>query len=162
MSITTRRHWLARHPLASFFGLAFTLSWLVEVPLALQAHGVLGVQLPFALHYLAGFGPLLAAVIVSLAGGGRRGLAGLLGQLGRWRVGLGWWLVAISPLIALVLVSVVLSIADGKVSGHHRARRHRLLPVARLRGAAVLDCHVRCRRGDRLAGFRPAATATGT
>jgi len=117
MNIATRGHRLARHPLASYFGLAFALSWLIEVPLALQAHGLLGIELPFALHYLAGFGPLLAAVLVSLSCGGTRSLADLLGQLGRWRVGPSWWLVAVSPLVALVLVSAVVSTADGDVLG---------------------------------------------
>lgn len=108
---STPHKWFARHPLSSFFVLAFALAWLIEVPLALQARGILNAHLPFGLHYLAGFGPLLAAAVVSYGASGRIGLQRLLGRLLKWRVGWGWWLVALSPLIVLVLISLALRLA---------------------------------------------------
>jgi hypothetical protein len=49
----------------AFFALTFVVSWSVQVPLALSATGVLPVSPPMALHYLASFGPLLAALVVT-------------------------------------------------------------------------------------------------
>ena len=70
---------------APFFLLAFLLSWLVELPLALQAQGVVDLSLPFALHYLAGFGPLVAALFLTARNDGRRGLRTLVGSMACWR-----------------------------------------------------------------------------
>jgi membrane protease YdiL (CAAX protease family) len=98
--------WIERHPLAAFTLLAYGLSWVVQVPLALQAQDLLMTRIPFALHYLSGFGPLLAAFIITWKISGKQGLRELLGRLTKWRVGLKWWLVAISPLIALILLSL--------------------------------------------------------
>jgi hypothetical protein len=49
------------HSLLMFFVLAYALSWAVEIPLALQAHGLISVPIPRSLHYLAAYGPMLAA-----------------------------------------------------------------------------------------------------
>ena len=53
--------WVTRHPLASYFFVAYTVSWSLAVPLALQAQGVLAERLPWSLHYLTMFGPAAAA-----------------------------------------------------------------------------------------------------
>ena len=37
---------IARHPLTSFFVIAYAFSWLIEVPIALAAAGILPVTLP--------------------------------------------------------------------------------------------------------------------
>lgn len=49
------KEWVARHPLASYFVVAYTVSWSIAVPLALQAQGVLPERLPWSLHYLTMF-----------------------------------------------------------------------------------------------------------
>jgi CAAX protease family protein len=54
--------WFKRHPLSTYFVLAYAISWIVAVPLALQAQGITHTHLPFALHYLMAFGPALAAL----------------------------------------------------------------------------------------------------
>ena len=74
----SRHNSLVRHPLLSFFVLAFALSWLIEIPLALQARGILNAHLPFGLHYLTGFGPLIAAVAAVYGTSGRSGLKQIL------------------------------------------------------------------------------------
>jgi hypothetical protein len=71
--------WLKRHPLSTYFVLAYAISWIVAVPLALQAQGITHTQLPFTLHYLMAFGPALAARAVAsllheLLGGAQRKL----------------------------------------------------------------------------------------
>jgi membrane protease YdiL (CAAX protease family) len=104
--VNRKQSWIKRHPLVAFTLLAYGLSWVVQVPLALQALGLLMPRIPFALHYLSGFGPLLAAFIVTWKISGKEGLRELLGRLTKWEVGLKWWLIAISPLIALILLSL--------------------------------------------------------
>lgn len=94
-----------RHPLAAYFALAYLLSWAVQVPLALQAQGILKTNIPFRLHYLSGYGPLLAALILTWRISGKQGIRELLGRIGKWRVRPIWWLVAFSPLIALLVIS---------------------------------------------------------
>ena len=71
---------MRKSPLAAFFFLAFLLSWLVAVPLALQRMGVLPARLPYSLHYLMAFGPMLSALAVVAATEGRVGLRGLLAR----------------------------------------------------------------------------------
>jgi membrane protease YdiL (CAAX protease family) len=58
------RPWIARHPIASFYVAAYIYSWVVGVPLALQAQGVWAAGLDPALHYLTAFGPALAALTI--------------------------------------------------------------------------------------------------
>ncbi|MCX6048860.1 MAG: type II CAAX endopeptidase family protein [Chloroflexi bacterium] len=99
---------LKQHPVVAYFILAYALSWAVEIPLAVSAQGWLRVPVPPALHYLASFGPLLAALIVTAATEGSSGLRQLLAGLLKWRVGLGWILFAIlSPIILFGIAAVV-------------------------------------------------------
>jgi membrane protease YdiL (CAAX protease family) len=99
-----KRTWVERHPLVAFTLMAYGLSWSVQIPLALQAQGLLATRIPFSLHYLTGFGPLLSAFILTWWISGEKGLRDLLDRLTKWRVGLKWWLIAISPLMALILL----------------------------------------------------------
>jgi membrane protease YdiL (CAAX protease family) len=109
-----KRTWIERHPLAAFMLLAYGFSWAVQIPLALQSQNLLATRIPFELHYLSGFGPLLAAFIITWKISGKDGLHELLGRLTKWRVGWKWWLVAISPLIALILLSLGMEFLGGE------------------------------------------------
>jgi membrane protease YdiL (CAAX protease family) len=100
---------ISRHPLVSFFGMAFLFTWLAVIPLLLNPS--LPVQ-PFQiLGALAG--PTLSAVVVIAATQGRSGLKGFFKRYIQWREGLGWWLfVLFGILIALTLVaSAILGIS---------------------------------------------------
>lgn len=55
---------MKRHPTFAYLFFAFLFSWMVAVPLALQRSGVLSTRLPYSLHYLMAFGPMLGALIV--------------------------------------------------------------------------------------------------
>jgi len=59
------KDWVTRHPLASYFFVAYVVSWSIAVPLALQAQGVLAERLPWSLHYLTMFGPAAAALLIA-------------------------------------------------------------------------------------------------
>jgi membrane protease YdiL (CAAX protease family) len=103
-----------RHSLLMFFILAYVLSWAVEIPLALRAQGLLAARIPWTLHYLAAYGPMLAAIIVTGLTDGREGLKALWGRMVKWRVRPVWWLVALAPLALYVLVAVVLRLVEAQ------------------------------------------------
>ena len=105
---------VAGRSLTAFFLLAFLLSWIVEVPLALKAQDVWQRSIPFSLHYLAAYGPLLAALMVTAVSEGRAGVRDLFGRIFRWRVSPRWWLVAFSPLLFYALVAFVLWLFQGR------------------------------------------------
>jgi membrane protease YdiL (CAAX protease family) len=109
--VSARPGLLARHPLVSFFVLAYAFSWTVWTPWVLGEDGA-GL-LPIKLSGLASgllnasailAGPTLAALIVTAATEGREGVRRLLGRLVLWRVGVRWYLFALLgvPLIMLL------------------------------------------------------------
>lgn len=100
-----------------FAGGAFVITWLTglavvlstQAPLVNGAHVVahpLALAMPAALTLLVlgGYGPALAALLVTAAASGRTGVRALLGQFRRWRVGWHWYLLALllPSLIALI------------------------------------------------------------
>ena len=93
--------------LVLFFALAYGITWLFS---ALATPGLLPLELPAVVRGLGAvlchFGPSLAAMLVSAASGGRTALRQLLSQLGRWRVGAGWYaFVLLYPLAARLLAA---------------------------------------------------------
>jgi membrane protease YdiL (CAAX protease family) len=92
--------WVQEHPLITYFVLAYAISWIIVAPLIASAQGLIDVSIPFALHYLNDYGPLLAAIITAGIANGTEGLRDLFRRMARWRVGLSWVLVAaFSPLV---------------------------------------------------------------
>lgn len=104
---------LSPRPLILFFILAYALSWLVELPLVAVARGWTSYPVPFALHYLAAFGPMLAAFIVVGLFEGRRGINLILKKLVQ-RVHLTWLLFAVgSPLLLFVIALLLNRVTTG-------------------------------------------------
>jgi len=93
-----------RHPLGTFFGLTFALTWAAMV--AWLRGG--GEDIPWFT-----FGPMVTALIVTALVGGKDGLKALLRRQVQWRVSIGWYAVAIGLPIALELVTVALNVALG-------------------------------------------------
>ncbi|MEJ2413356.1 MAG: CPBP family intramembrane metalloprotease [Anaerolineales bacterium] len=108
--MNTKKDWISQHELLIFILGAYALSWLVEFPLALQYRGVVPWDLPFALHYLASFGPLLSAVLVTGISRGKPGLRALWQDMTRWRIKWVWWLAALSPLVMYLLAALIQAI----------------------------------------------------
>jgi membrane protease YdiL (CAAX protease family) len=75
-----------RRSLVAYFVLTYLISWAIEIPLALSYQHIIANHPPFALHYLASFGPLAAAVIVTLATEGCAGVRRLFSGLAPRRV----------------------------------------------------------------------------
>ncbi len=62
--------WIRRSPLVAYFVITYAFSWAIAIPLAARALGWFTLPLPFAMHYLIPFGPMLAAILVTWATGG--------------------------------------------------------------------------------------------
>lgn len=98
---------MRKYPVAWFYILAFGLSWLGMISGVLASRDIP----PFDSHYFQflfifyAIGPALAAVIVSQAAHGKRGVQNLLKGLLRWRVGLGWYVVAVLGAAGFLLVA---------------------------------------------------------
>jgi len=134
-----------RHPLRTFFGLTFALSWAAMVPWLLAG----GDDIPWFT-----FGPMAAALVTAALTGGVAGLKVLLRRQVHWRVGLGWYAVALGLPIALELATVALNVAFGAqapawerhdLRAPQRARQRRHPREGRLSGAgpALLRPHDR-------------------
>src|SRR4028119_1114363 len=75
-----------RRPLVAFFVLTYALSWLAW---PLWASGLYPIAPVFS------FAPFLAALAVLAVSCGKGGVGGLLRRMVRWRVGIGWYAVAL-------------------------------------------------------------------
>ena len=96
-----------RHPVVTYYILTLAISWLIELPLIVQVQGWADLHLPLALHYLASFGPMLAAVLVTWTSGGAKGLKELWSRIMRWRVGVFGFAFAVFSPILLFAVGVL-------------------------------------------------------
>jgi hypothetical protein len=93
---------IKRHSLLTFFILAYALSWCAVIPTE-------GSLLPW--------GPALAAIIMLAITEGKSGVKDLLSQMGRWRVGFIWYVVALSLPILTSLGAAGLNILFGAAVG---------------------------------------------
>jgi membrane protease YdiL (CAAX protease family) len=106
--MTATKAFAKGHPLVLFFVLAFAFSWAAWAPAVALSRGPSEPQtLAALLHLLGGLGPMLSAFVVSALAGGVAGIRELLGRVFRWRVGLGWWVVAILGTPILFLLAAV-------------------------------------------------------
>ncbi|MFN8456829.1 MAG: CPBP family intramembrane glutamic endopeptidase [Anaerolineae bacterium] len=92
---------IKRHSLLTFFILAYALSWCL---------------VPWVGPSLLPWGPALAAIIMIALIEGKPGLKSWLSQMGRWRVGFQWYLIALSLPILTSLSAAWLNILFGAVS----------------------------------------------
>jgi len=98
---------IKRHPIAAYYVLALAFSWLVELPLVAVKQGWINLKVPFAIHYLASFGPAMASVLVTAVITGSKGLRELWGRITRWRVGRMWVVFSIFSPLAMFAVSIL-------------------------------------------------------
>ncbi len=86
--------------------LAYAISWAFEIPLAASAQGWIAYPIPFAIHYLAALGPMLAAMIVTGIAEGKAGMQKLFSELLTWRVRIAWLLFAMGVPIGLFVIAI--------------------------------------------------------
>ena len=92
-----------RHPLTTFFILAYALSWWAWI---LYALGLFP-------NPIASFGPFLAAIVVLALTEGKAGLLGLFRRMVRWRIPPGWYVVALLLPAVLAAAATVLNVLLG-------------------------------------------------
>jgi membrane protease YdiL (CAAX protease family) len=109
------RDWVGRHPVASFFVIAYAISWGIWSPLVVGGWGRDGMA--DVLMLAGGFGPPLAAALVVWATEGPAGVRHWAGQILRWRVNIGWYLVALFGLLVLGYVSFGVYLLMGGAAG---------------------------------------------
>ena len=89
---------IKRHPLVTFFALAYAFSW---APSLVEAHGILPL------------GPLLAALLVLAVTAGRVAVGDFLRRIGQWRVGLRWYALVLLLPVAVTGAAVGLNVLLG-------------------------------------------------
>jgi uncharacterized protein len=100
---STLRRLVARHPVTTFLIMAYAFGWATLISADY-------VGLPFLLVSSLGvvFGLALPAYLVTAATSGKAGVRDLLGRSLKWRVGVGWYLLAFLGLpFATLLVAIV-------------------------------------------------------
>jgi len=100
-----------------FFVAALGISWLLQLPALLALRGIIaGPVLRYAgLAGLGAFGPLFAALLVARFDGSS--VRTLLRPLGKWRVSVRWYLVALFLPGAILFVGMAIDRLLGKVEG---------------------------------------------
>src|ERR687897_1148117 len=89
-----------RHPIISFFVLAYTLTWALESPLVFLTDSVTDTQ-GLILVILASNVPSVVAIVLTAMVLGRGALRKLLGRLLIWRVNPLWYLGVVLGPVAL-------------------------------------------------------------
>jgi membrane protease YdiL (CAAX protease family) len=93
---------VGRHAVAAYYALVFTISWggilLIYGPAGLFNTGA---TMPVAAGIVLTSGPAVAGILMTGLVDGKPGLRQLLARLGRWRVGVRWYAVALltGPLV---------------------------------------------------------------
>jgi uncharacterized protein len=100
-----------RHPIVTFFVLAYTFSWL---PWVLGT--LVPASRPFVLYPFFPAGPLLAALIVIPVTQGRAGLRAWAAKLLKWRVSWRWYALAIGIPLTVALGAAGLNVVFGAPS----------------------------------------------
>ena len=121
MTIT---NFIKQHPVLTFFALAFTISWVGILLIVGGPEGIVGrgeeMNRLFLLVFLANAaGPPVAGILLTAILEGRAGLRGLLSRMGRWRVGVRWYAVALltTPVLATVVLSLLSLVSRDFVPG---------------------------------------------
>lgn len=85
--------------LVAYFLLAYGISWVIGIPLALAKQGLIQPIFPEWFHYFVAYGPMLSALCLTWAAQGQQGIKELWRRIAKYQVGGIWWLVSLSPLI---------------------------------------------------------------
>jgi membrane protease YdiL (CAAX protease family) len=131
--------WTKQHSLVVYFVLAYAITWAFEIPLAAVKQGWTQLPIPFAIHYLGSFGPMLAALIVTGMTQGGSGIRVLFNGLFKWRVGLGWILFSVfSPIAMFALAALVMRSTSGEWPNLYLLGEVEYLPYLGIIGALIL------------------------
>jgi uncharacterized protein len=90
-------------PLLTFFLLTFAVAWMLWMGASALSGSVVSPGLRALLFLPGTFAPALVALVLTAWGEGRQGVETLLRRLFRWRVGLRWYVFAVSYMAAIKL-----------------------------------------------------------
>lgn len=131
--------WARDHSLAVYFVLAYAITWVFEIPLAAVGQGWIQLPIPFGIHYLGAFGPMLAATIVTGMSQGRSGIRELFNGLFKWRVRMAWILFCVlSPIAMFALAALVMRVTNGEWPNLYLLGEVDYLPYVGIVGAVIL------------------------
>lgn len=126
-----------RHPLILYFTLTYAVSWAIEIPLVAAARGWTTYRVPFVLHYLTAYGPLIAAVVTTWLADGTAGVRSLAARVAQWRARPVWWLYAVTPLLLYGAAATVMWLARGSWPDSGALGRVNFLPDIGLAALAL-------------------------
>ncbi len=106
---------IRRHPLIVYVVIAYAVSWLCWLP-NLGVHFGWFDSAPNWIALLGALGPAVAALVVTHAVAGQMGQVSLLRRLTHWRVGMGWWLASLGPLLLFAAAVFALALTGNPVS----------------------------------------------
>jgi len=98
-----------RNPLASYFVLTYAISWTIWAPIVASAQGWARWDVPYALYYFGSFGPMIAALIVTVLTEGRVGIRDLIRRIFKWRVEFRYYMFAILVPIGLFMLAYLIN-----------------------------------------------------
>lgn len=96
-----------------FFLIAFGITWTILFAEVAALHGWIPFHVPAPLLFLAGFGPMLSALALAAAAGGRAALRRLLAPLRPPRPGWSWYAFALLGMPALFGAAVLFATLTG-------------------------------------------------
>jgi membrane protease YdiL (CAAX protease family) len=105
---------MLKHPLFSYFSIAYAIKFLVLIPYTLAAWGIISGDWTAA-FVLATFGPFVAGIIMVNLTEGKAGLLRLRSRIRQWRVGWQWLLFIFAGIPALVMLGII--IQPGMLAG---------------------------------------------
>lgn len=95
--------WIKRHPVLAMVVLMYLLAWPKLVAGATDSYGLTHLHLSPLLDILTGWAPAIAAFTITALVGGKQSVRILRHKTFHWRVGLGWYGVALFGSAALIL-----------------------------------------------------------
>ena len=101
--------WIRRNALLSYFLITFAFSWTIYFTLVAMQYGWMDLRLPRWIHYLASFGPAIAALTVTAVTSGSTGLRGMWNRMTKWRVGRGYAAFAVLSPFSIFLVAALIA-----------------------------------------------------
>ena len=103
------RRFMSRHPLVSYFLMAYGFSWLAWLPVILSQDGLglIPIHVSDLWGLLGVFGPLLSAILATAAISGKTGIRHLFHQMFFWRVGWQWYLFIFLGIPALLMLGAL-------------------------------------------------------
>lgn len=107
--------WFRQNPLLAYFIIAFIFSWTIYFSLVAMQHGWTDTQISYSIHYIASFGPTIAALIVTALTTGKDGLLELWSHITKWRVGWGYAAFTfLSPIVIFLIAIIIVRLIKGE------------------------------------------------